>query len=29
MTAHDSYAALRYRDYRLLLGGGVLSSIGG
>jgi MFS family permease len=29
LAAHDSYAALRYRDYRLLLGGGVLTSIGG
>ncbi len=28
MAAHDSYAALRFRDYRLLLGGGVLTSIG-
>ncbi len=26
--AHDPYAALRYRDYRLLLAGGVLASIG-
>ena len=26
---HDPYAALRYRDYRCLLGGGVLASIGG
>jgi MFS family permease len=25
---HDAYAALRHRDYRCLLGGGVLSSIG-
>jgi MFS family permease len=25
---HDAYAALRYRDYRCLLAGGVLSSIG-
>jgi MFS family permease len=25
---HDPYAALRHRDYRCLLGGGVLSSIG-
>src|SRR5579884_321631 len=24
---HDAYAALRHRDYRLLLGGGVLTSI--
>ncbi len=29
MAAHDSYAALRFRDYRLLLGGAVLTSIGG
>jgi MFS family permease len=29
LPAHDSYAALRFRDYRLLLCGGVLSSIGG
>ncbi len=28
MAAHDSYAALRHRDYRLLLAGGVLTSIG-
>ena len=27
-TIHDPYAALRYRDYRCLLGGGVLASIG-
>jgi MFS family permease len=26
---HDPYAALRFRDYRCLLGGGVLASIGG
>jgi MFS family permease len=26
--SHDPYAALRHRDYRLLLGGGVLASIG-
>jgi MFS family permease len=29
LEAHDSYAALRFRDYRLLLSGGVLTSIGG
>ena len=27
--AHDPYAALRFRDYRLLLAGGVLASVGG
>ena len=27
--AHDPYAALRYRDYRLLLTGRMLNSIGG
>ena len=27
--AHDPYAALRCRDYRLLLAGGVLASVGG
>src|SRR5262245_43818728 len=27
--AHDPYAALRYRDYRLLLSGSVLATIGG
>ena len=27
--AHDPYAALRRRDYRLLLAGGVLASVGG
>jgi MFS family permease len=26
---HDAYAALRYRDYRLLLAGAVLTSVGG
>jgi MFS family permease len=26
--SHDAYAALRYRDYRCLISGGVLSSIG-
>src|ERR1700722_15665994 len=26
---HDPYRALRHRDYRLLLGAGILSSIGG
>ena len=26
--AHDPYAALRHRDYRCLLGGGVLASVG-
>ena len=25
---HDPYAALRHRDYRYLLGGGVLASMG-
>jgi MFS family permease len=28
MSMHDPYAALRHRDYRHLLGGGVLSAIG-
>jgi MFS family permease len=28
-TAHDPYAALRFADYRCLLAGGVLASIGG
>jgi MFS family permease len=27
-TGHDPYAALRHRDYRLLLAGGVLASVG-
>src|SRR5947209_18854898 len=27
--AHDPYAALRHRDYRLLLSAGVLASVGG
>src|SRR5947209_4606088 len=28
-TDHDAYAALRHRDYRHLLAGGTLASIGG